>query len=88
MGHKETNKERNIEMHGRLQEIQGDTKEKQHHLGTLKEKNQYQGSHEVIRPCIHIPLGWMDARSWYHLTKFLSQYYYMYSSHVLRMKHF
>ena len=37
MDHEETKEESNIEMPGRLQAIQGDTKEMQHHLGTIRE---------------------------------------------------
>ena len=53
-----------------------------------KSMNQDQGSNEAVRPCIHTPLGWMDVCAWYHLTKFLSQSYYMYSSHVSTTRHF
>ena len=34
--HEETNEERDTEIQGRIQVIQGDTKEMQHHLGTTR----------------------------------------------------
>ena len=36
MDHEETKEESNIDMPRRLQAIQGDTKEMQHHLGTIR----------------------------------------------------
>ena len=37
MDHEETKEESNIDMPRRLQAIQGDTKEMQHHIGTTRE---------------------------------------------------
>jgi hypothetical protein len=51
------------------------------------DKDQDHGSKETVGHHVHIPLGWMDAHTWYQLDTLLSQSYCMVSSHVLRMKH-
>jgi hypothetical protein len=46
-----------------------------------------QGGKEMVGHDVHLPLGWMDGRTWYQLATILGWSYYMVSSHVLRMKH-
>jgi hypothetical protein len=61
--------------------------EKQSHgtTGTIKIKIKV--DKEAVGHHVHLPLGWMDGRTWYQLATFLSQSYCMVSSHVSRMKH-
>lgn len=48
--------------------------------------NQDQGDNDIVRPRVHISLGWMDARDLYVLTIILCRSYYISSTHVFRMK--
>jgi len=52
-----------------------------------RNQNQGQGGNAMVRPHIHISLGWMDTCARYQLTTFLNRSYYMDSSHVSGMKH-
>jgi hypothetical protein len=48
---------------------------------------QDQGGKAIVGHHVHLPLGWMDGRTWYQLGTLLSWSYCMVSSHVSRMKH-
>jgi hypothetical protein len=52
-----------------------------------KDADQDQGGKATIGHHVHLPLGWMDGHTWYHLATLLSQSYCMVFSRVSRMKH-
>jgi hypothetical protein len=58
-----------------------------HRKTTTWNKHQAPGAKASVRPCVHISLGWVDARAWSKLTTIMSICYYLSSSYVSRMKH-
>ena len=62
MDHKETKEETNMEIPGRLQAIQGDTKEMQHYLGTRRARIKIK---ETMKSLDHVFTfhsdGWMHV---------------------------
>ena len=62
MDHEETREESNIEMHGRLQSIQRDTKEMKHHLGTIGARIKMKEAMKMLDHVFTFQLdGWMHV---------------------------
>jgi hypothetical protein len=49
-----------------------------------QDADQDQGGKATVGHHVHLPLGWMDGRTWYQLATLLSRSYCMVSSHVFR----
>ena len=58
-----------------------------HRKTTTWNPHQALGAKASVSPCVHLSLGWMDARAWSQLTTIMSNCYYLSSSFVSRTKH-